>query len=329
MKPHARLMKAVGLTEYGGPEVLKLVEVPVPATGARQIRIRVHAATVNPGDTLLRSGDLDEQLRSGPLRPPFIPGMEAAGVVDEIGPEARTDLHVGDRVMTIVMPIDATGGAYAEYLVVAPDQVTLAPAGSAHAAAATLPMNGLTARLALDMLNLHPGQTLAVTGAAGAVGGYTIQLAKADGLRVIADAAPADETLVADLGADQIVTRGPGVGERIRQWWPGGVDAVVDGSLQGVDVVPALRDGGQLATIRGWELRGGPDPRADRDITVREVFVPEYTHAHAKLDELRMLAEKGLLTLRVGRTYPAAEAAEAHRAIQSGGIRGRIVLTFD
>lgn len=322
-------MRAVGVTKYGGPDVLKLVEVPRPSAGSGQVRIRVHAATVNPGDTLLRIGDLDELLRSSPLRPPYIPGMEAAGIVDQIGPDTATDLRVGDRVMTIVMPIDATGGAYAEYLAVNADQAAYAPAGATHAEAATLPMNGLTARRALDVLSLSPGDTVAVTGAAGAVGGYAIQLAKADGLRVIADAAPADENLVAELGADQIVERGPDVGQRIRQWWPGGVAAVVDASLQGAEVVPAIRDGGQIAAVRMWELGGGADLGEDRGITVRDVFVPEYTHRRDKLDELGKQAAQGALTLRVARTYPAADAADAHRALEAGGIRGRLVLTFD
>jgi NADPH2:quinone reductase len=282
-------MRAVGVTEYGGPDVLELVELPRPTAGPGQIRIRV----------------------------------------DQIGPGTQTDLRVGERVMAVLVPIDATGGAYAEYLVVDADQAARAPAGTTHAEAATLPMNGLTARLALDVLNVASGETIAVTGSAGAVGGYAIQLAKVDGLRVIADAAASDETLVATLGADQIVARGPDVGQRIRQWWPDGVAAVVDGSLQGPAVVPAIRDGGQIAAVRGWELHGSSGLGEDRGITVRDVFVPEYTHRNDKLDELRVLTEEGRLTLRVARTYPAAEAAEAHRAFEAGGVRGRLVLTFD
>ncbi|MET0454760.1 MAG: NADP-dependent oxidoreductase [Mycobacterium sp.] len=322
-------MRAVGVTEYGGPDVLELVELPRPEAGPGQVRIRVHAATVNPGDTLLRTGGVDDMLRSGPLRPPYVPGMEAAGVVDQLGPGARTDLRVGDRAMVIVMPIDATGGAYAEYLVVDADQAAHAPAGTTHVEAATLPMNGLTARRALDVLGLGPGETVAVTGSAGAVGGYAIQLAKVDDLRVIADAAPADANLVATLGADQIVARGPGVGQRIRQWWPEGVAAVVDAALQGAEVVPAVRDGGQIAAVRMWELAGSADLGEERGVRIRDVFVPEYTHRNDKLDELRKLTEQGWLTLRVARTYPAAEAAEAHRALEAGGVRGRLVLTFD
>src|ERR1700733_14176077 len=109
-------MRAAGGTRYGGPDVLELVALPRPTAGQGQIRIRVHAATVNPGDTLLRIGDLDEVLRNGPLKPPYVPGMEAAGVMDQIGPGTQTDLRVGERVMAVLMPIDATGGAYAEYL---------------------------------------------------------------------------------------------------------------------------------------------------------------------------------------------------------------------
>ena len=210
-------MRAVVVTEYGGPDVLRQVEVDEPHAGKGQVRIRVHAASVNPADVLLRVGDVDDALRVSRLSPPYRPGMEIAGIADEIGPDAQTDLRVGDRVMAIVIPIDESGGGYAEYVVVDADQAAAAPAGSSHAEAATLPMNGLTARRALDVLHLAPGDTVAVTGAAGAVGGYVVQLAKADGLRVIADASPADEQLVTQLGADELVARGPGVGERIRQ----------------------------------------------------------------------------------------------------------------
>ena len=324
------MMKAVGVTRYGGPEVLELIEVPRPQTGPKQIRVRVHAATVNPGDFVLRNGELDAILRAGPLTPPYIPGMEAAGVVDEIGSEATTDLSVGDRVVAIVMPIDATGGAYAEYLVLEPDQVTRMPEKATFAEAATLPMSGLTARRALDLLALDAGASVAITGAAGAVGGYAVQLAKADGLCVVADAAPADETLIASLGADQIVARGPGVGERIRQWWPAGVDAAIDTVSRGEEIASAVRDDGQVAVVPAPHHAGEAIPiDLGRGVTAHQVWVPEYTHDHDKLDALRVLADNRKLRLRVARTYPAAEAARAHRALAAGGVRGRLVLIFD
>lgn len=322
-------MRAIVVTEYGGPEVLRQVDVDEPHAGPGRLRIRVHAATVNPADVLLRIGDIDDALRASTVSPPYRPGMEVAGVVDEIGPDTSTDVRIGDRVMAIMMPIDDSGGAYAEHVVVDADQVTAAPAGSSHAEAATLPMNGLTARRALDVLNLSPGQTVAVTGAAGAVGGYVVQLAKNDGLRVVADAGPSDEQLVSGLGADEIVSRGHAVGERIRRLHPEGVDAVVDAALQGDEVLPALRDGGQIAIVRRPGERGTSMLHLERGIDVRDVWVPDYTHATDKLDNLRMLAEQGKLALRVAQTFPAAEAAVAHRAIERGGVRGRLVLTFD
>ncbi|MHA3020234.1 NADP-dependent oxidoreductase [Mycobacterium sp. BMJ-28] len=322
-------MRAVVVSEYGGPDVLRQVDIAEPHAGPGRVRIRVHAATVNPADVLLRIGDIDEALRASTLSAPYRPGMEVAGILDEIGPGARVDVPIGGRVMAIMMPIDESGGAYAEYVVVDADQVTAAPAGSSHAEAATLPMNGLTARRALDVLNLAPGETLAVTGAAGAVGGYVVELAKADGLRVVADAARADEQLVTALGADEIVTRGPGVGRRIRKAHPEGVAAVVDAALQGDDVMAALRDGGQIAIVRRPGERGTSTLHPERDIAVRDVWVPDYTHATDKLDGLRVLAEQGKVTLRVAQTYPAADAAAAHRALENGGIRGRLVLIFD
>lgn len=321
-------MRAVVVAGYGGPEVLQQIEIAEPHAGPGAVRIRVHAATVNPADTLLRIGDIDEALRAGGLTPPYRPGMEVAGIVDEIGPGAGTDLRPGDRVMAMVMPIDPSGGGYAEYVVVNADQVTLAPAGSSHVEAATLPMNGLTARRALDVLNLAPGDTLAVTGAAGAVGGYVVQLAKADGLQVIADAAPADRELVVELGADQYVDRGAGVGERIRRLHPAGVAAVVDTALQADEVLPALRDGAQIAVVRRPGERGATTVHPQRRISVRDVWVPAYQHETGKLNDLRVLAEQGKLTLRVARALPAADAAEAHRILEKGGVRGRLVLTF-
>ena len=157
-------MRGVGVIEFGGPEALQVVELPEVHAGPGQVRLRVHAATVNPTDTFVRGGARAEALRKDP--PPYIPGMDAAGVIDEIGPDTETDLAIGDAVMAMVIP-SGSHGAYRESIVLSADAVTRAPAGASHAEASTLPMNGLTARLSLDQLALQPGQTLAVTGAAG------------------------------------------------------------------------------------------------------------------------------------------------------------------
>jgi NADPH2:quinone reductase len=163
-------MRAVGVLEYGGPDALCLLELPDPETGSGAVRIRVHAAAVNPTDTLARNGARAEAQRAA-SPPPYVPGMDAAGVVEEIGEGVRTDLKPGDHVMAIVVPVGAHG-AYSERVVVPVESVARVPAGRSAVEACTLPMNGLTACQALDALELEAGDTIAVTGAAGAFGGY-------------------------------------------------------------------------------------------------------------------------------------------------------------
>ena len=312
-------MRAVGITEWGGPDALRLLDLPVPEAGPGQVRIRVYAAAVNPTDTLLRDGGRAEALRDVPA--PHVPGMDAAGVLDQIGPGVQTGLQIGDPVIAIVLP-HGPHGAYAEQIVVPAESVVRAPAGASHAEAASLLMNALTVRAALDALDLQPGQLLAVTGAAGAVGGYAVQLGKAEGLRVVADAAPSDEKLVTELGADVVVPRGDDFGARVRQVFPDGADGLVDAALLDEQAVPAVRDGGAIATVRGYQ---GP---SERGITFYPVRVRDYARETAKLDRLRQQAEQGQVTLRVAQTLPASQAAEAHRILEAGGTRGRLILEF-
>jgi NADPH:quinone reductase-like Zn-dependent oxidoreductase len=305
--------------EFGPPEALQLVELPDPEPGPGEVRIRVHAAAVNPTDTVLRSGGRAERLKNVP--PPHVPGMDAAGVLHAIGDGTATDLRIGERVIAVVLPLGPRG-AYAEGVVVPADSVVRAPAGATDAEAATLPMNGLTARVALDELALAPGQTLGVTGAAGAVGGYAVQLGRAKGLRVVADAAPPDERLVRALGADVVVPRGDDFAARVRAVVPEGVDGLVDAAVLNELALGAVRDGGGMATLRGYDGAGA----GERGITFFPVYVRNYAHEHKMLDELRVQAEAGVLTLRVARTMPAEQAAEAHRVLEAGGVRGRLVL---
>ena len=314
-------MRAVGIMEFGGPEVLRLVELPDPDAGPGELRVRVHAAAVNPTDTVLRSGGRADRLKD--VVPPHVPGMDAAGILEQIGEGVDTDLRVGERVMAIVVP---TGqhGAYAERIVVPAASVVRSPIASSHAEAATIPMNGLTVRLALDELALESGRTLAVTGAAGAVGGFAVELGKAAGLQIVADAAPADEALVRSLGADAVVARGVDFADGVRQIVPEGADGLIDAGVMNASAVPAVRDGGRIATLRGFDGGGGQN----RGITFFPVFVRNYATENDKLNELRDLAEQGALTLRVARTLPAEGAPQAHRLLEAGGVRGRLVLEF-
>ena len=180
-------MRAVGFTRYGGPEVLGLVDLPAPEPGEGEIRIRVAAATVNPSDTLFRSGGL-AALMTGEW--PYVAGLELAGIVDAAGPNARW--QAGDRVAAMTRFIPDGRGAHAELVVVHGDSAAEIPDGLGLVEAATIPMNGLTVRLAYDTLGLAPGDVVAISGAAGAVGGYATEVAVADGLRVIAIASPED-----------------------------------------------------------------------------------------------------------------------------------------
>ncbi len=312
-------MRAIGLLEHGGPDVLRLLDVPEVHAGPGEVRIRVQAAAVNPTDTLARNGARAEQQKVDP--PPYVPGMDIAGIVDEVGPGIATGIGVGDQVMGLVVPKGSHGG-YREQIVLKARSVVRTPAGSTSVEACTLPMNGLTARLSLDILKLEPGKTLAVTGAAGAYGGYVIQLAKNEGLTVIADASQADHALVKSLGADIVVPRGNDVAQHIRQHFPQGVDALADGAVLNERVVPAVRDGGAFTAVRGFE--GTPE----RGIRFQPTWVRSYDGEFEKLDRLRELAEAGILTLRVADTYPAAKAADTHRRLEAGGTRGRLVITF-
>lgn len=311
-------MKAIGVTEFGGPEVLRVLDLPVPEAGPGEIRIRVRAATVNPVDALVRQG----LAFVSDAEPPYVPGMDAAGEIEQIGEGTETDLRIGERVMAVAV-VSGTHGAYAEHLVVPAESVVRAPRGATDIEAATLPMNGLTAWMALDLLELAEGATVAVTGAAGAVGGYAVQLAKAQGFRVIADAAPQDEQLVKELGADVVLPRGADFPQRVRHEAPNGVDGLVDTAGLAAVAASAVRDGGRIATSVG-----GVQGSEERGIVTRHTFVPQYAPERAKLDRLRRLAEEGRITLRVARALPAEEAAEAHRLLEAGGMRGRVVLTL-
>jgi NADPH:quinone reductase-like Zn-dependent oxidoreductase len=276
-------MRAVGCMEFGDPSVLRIVTVERPAPGPGQVLVRVAAATVNPTDLGFRAGD---------------------------------------RVMAAVSPSVPGGGAQAEYVVVAEDQLARVPDGWSLEEAATLPMNGLTVATALDLLALPAGSTLAVTGSAGIVGQYAIQLGRPAGLTVIGDAAPADAELVESFGAQHVVERGDGMAAAVRAIYPDGVDAVIDAALLGPAILPAVRDGGQLLAVRPFQ------GQTERDITIHLVLVGHHLHEGHRIAALADLVDKGVLTLRVAEVLPAERAAEAHRRLDAGGIRGRLVLTF-
>ncbi len=319
-------MKAIGYTEFGGPEVLHVLELPEPHAGPGQVRVRVQAAAVSPADTAARSGWMKRnyapQTQPGGSypEPPYVPGWDFCGVVDEA--PGAVSVGLGEKVVGLALIPMGRVGAYAQYVVTDARSVVRVPGNASTVAASTLLMNAVTAYAKLEALAIPAGGTVAVTGAAGALGGYAVQLAKHDGLQVIADAADADRELVRELGADVVVVRGERLAERVREAFPAGVDGVVDAALYTDDVVAAIRDGGAATSAR---QHVGSSERA---IRWHVVSVDQHTTRTEVLATLRDLAEAGALTLRVAGTLPAEQAAEAHRLLEAGGLRGRLVLTW-
>jgi NADPH2:quinone reductase len=304
------------ITRPGGPEVLRVAVRPVRAAGAGEVRIAVKAAAVNPTDSFLREHGTEGE-------PPWVPGMDAAGVIESVG-EGEERLSVGERVMAAVTPRRPEGGAQIELLVAPAASVVAIPDGATLAEASTLPMNGLTAEVALELLSLGPGETLAVSGGAGLLASYAIPLAKARGVRVIADARPgADTELVRSFGADVVVARGDGFVAGVRDAAPGGVDGLIDTAVLGRGALGAIRDGGAIAVVRGWT---GGEP--ERGIRVADVRVSPNVERTDWLEELRRLASDGRIQLRVAAEYPPEAAADAERAMEAGGLRGRAVIVF-
>jgi NADPH:quinone reductase-like Zn-dependent oxidoreductase len=298
----------------GGPEVVGVGERAVRDPGPGEIRIAVRAAAVNPSDLVLREHGTPV------VPPPWTPGMDAAGVVEAVGPGVER-LDAGDAVMAAMTPRRPEGGAQCELVVVPAASAVPLPKRASFSEAATLPMNGLTARLALELLDLAPGQTLAVSGGAGLLAAYAIPLARDRGLRVLADAAPDDTELVRGFGADVVIPRGDDFPGAVRALTPDGADGVLDTALLYRAAIGAVRHGGVLAVVRGWD---GP-PVVD-GVRIVAPLVAGALERTDWLEELREYASQGTLALRVVDELPLEEAAEAQRRMAAGGVRGRLVL---
>ncbi|MET8554220.1 NADP-dependent oxidoreductase [Streptomyces sp. NPDC004959] len=295
-------MKKVSFAEFGGPEVLRLIDAEEPHAGPGQIRIAVRAAGVNPVDWRLREGQV---LGAHPLELPAGVGLDAAGVVDEIGEGVR-DVAPGDRVFG-----EGTS-TYAELAVLS--AWAPMPAGLTFAEAAGYPSVVETALRVLREVGVRPGQTLLVSGASGGVGSAVLQFARERGIRVIATAGAANQEYVRGLGA-LATTYHEGWTARVRRL--GDVDAALD--LAGSGVVP------ELVALTG-------DPRrvvsiADRDAPKFGVrFSGTAGSVPDALAEAAELIARGRLHIPVEKSYPLTEAARAHSDSQAGHARGRRVI---
>ncbi len=339
------------VTEFGGPEVLALAERPWPVAAPAEVVVRIAAANVNPTDIAARSGA--HRRRMPELQPGFVPGWDLAGTVVEVGAEASgyavgaqasgyavgaeasgyavgaqasgyavgaeaSGYAVGDRVVGMIPWVRIGGrvGAYAEAAAVEPGWLAPLPDGLDDVTAATVPLNALTARQALDLVAAPAGATVLVTGASGAVGGFATQLAVGDGLRVVAVASDGDEEWVAGLGAAEVVPRGTDLTDLAGL---GPVDAVLDAVPIGPAAAAPVRAGGVAVFTR----RVGEVPAELGELRIETPLVRSDPVA---LAELTREVASGRLRTRVARTLGLGDAAEAHRLVERGGLRGKVVL---
>ncbi|WP_372632699.1 NADP-dependent oxidoreductase [Cohnella sp.] len=303
-------MKAAAFSAFGPPEVLRTVTTAMPEAGPGEVRVRVKAAGVQPADLSVRMGWTPP---GAEVRLPQIPGNEFSGIVDQVG-EGVAKWAEGDDVLGYRLL-----NCYAEYVVVPAEQIAAKPADMSWEAAGSLSASGQTAHTALRELKVGAGDTLLVHAAAGGVGTIAVQLARAWGATVIGTGSERNHDYLRTLGAIP-VTYGDGLADRIRTLAPQGVDAALDAA--GEEALRAsaelVADKARIGTIVSFSLGASLGVRVIRSQRSAE-----------RLEELVELYRQGLLSLHVRRTFPLEQAADAHREIERGHGRGKVVLTID
>jgi NADPH:quinone reductase-like Zn-dependent oxidoreductase len=299
-------MRAVQFSEFGGPEVLGVVEVPEPHAGPSEIRVVVSACGINPIDWKVRQGFMGGEL-------PMRMGLEVAGVVDEVGDEV-TDVTAGDQVF------GPTSGGAADFAILA--NWAHVPASLDFAGAAALPVAVETAVRTLDLLEVASGQTLLINGGAGAVGTVAVQFAVDRGARVIVTASERNAERLRSYGAE-VTGYGDGLVDRVRALAPDGVDRVLD-----------MAPGGALGQL--VEIAGDPqhvltisDMQGAAAAGVRTSGGPTSVRRWDALDHAATLIEQGKLTLPVQQTFPLEQVADAEQLSQEGHVSGKLVLLVD
>ena len=306
------IMKAAVYDSFGGPEVLEVVEVPEPKMFADQVRIRIKAAALNPADLGFQAGAMDAMVDSFF---PVIPGWDVAGIVAEAG-IGTTGFKPGDEVIGFVRGPIQRYGSYAEQIAAEPRQLARKPANLDWGQAAGLPLAGLTAYQAvINVLDVREGDTVLVHGAAGGVGHLAVQIAAARGASVIGTASESNHDYLRSLGV-RPVAYGDGLADRVRALAPAGVDAVLDTAGRGALAIT--------------QRIGTADVRAAS--VVYSGDYPGTVQVFARLDQADLealveLAEAGKLSVRVARSFPLDQAADAQRLLAEGHSGGKIVLT--
>ena len=297
-------MRALQYKSYGGPEVLEVGPAPDVHPAAGKVRVQVRASSVNPMDWKIRAGYLSG---GKPLEEPGYPGLDAAGVVDEVG-EGVTDVAVGDDVFGLG---SATNAEFAvlQYYAKKPSSVDWAAAAAAGVAAET-------AIRAFELVGVTNGSTVFIDGGAGGVGAVAVQIALARGASVIASAGAGNQDYLREIGATPVLY-GDGMVERVRAIAPSGVDAVFDtaGKTALADLVGLVPEPSQVVTIANF------DP-GDSGVQLTTGRSPQ---ANEALAETAALLQNNKLVVKF-QTFPLDRAAEAHEISQNGHIRGKLVL---
>ena len=304
-------MKAITYSQYGGPEVLSLNEVENPKVGPAEIRISVRSASVNPVDWKIVAGYLDGLLQ---VDFPAVPGWDVAGVVESVGLDAG-EFAVGDEVIAYGRKDWVHGGSFAEMITVPVRTAAKKPASLSWDEAATLPLAGLSAYQTLRRLDVGEGDTVLVHAAAGGVGVFAVQIAKAFGAaRVIGTASEKNHDFLRELGVEPVIY-GKGLVQRVRDLVPEGVDVVVD-YAGGViaETMAVLASGGRHGSI----VDDSVDEQGGLYMWVR----PNTDD----LADLAAMAERGEVRTHVAQTFPLEKAGDAFRASMEGHGRGKIAI---
>jgi NADPH:quinone reductase-like Zn-dependent oxidoreductase len=297
----------------GGPEVLQVTELPMPEAVPGQVVVRIRAVCVHPADVAATTGEIPR----GPVPPPFSPGWDIAGEVVSVGPDAA-DFGVGDRVVGMIpwYLTRGTPGGYAEFVAADTEWLVPLPDGLDFVSAATVPLNAQSAHQGLSLVSLAmlpSGSSMLVTGASGGVGGFATQLAVQRGYRVLAQASHEDEQWVQGLGVHEVVSRS------VELATVGPVAAVFDAVPLGEPAAAAVADRGIVVATR-------PTPAIVPARGVRQEL-QLIRHDRKLLADLVGQVAAGRLRTRVAATMPLTEAADAHRRVLAGGLRGKLVLT--
>lgn len=299
-------MKIAPITSYGGPEVLTIQDASIPTPDKDEALVAVIASTINPVDVKTRTPDTPQQVGSFPA----VLGWDLAGIV--LTAPAESGWLPGDRVIAMNPPRQDGSGSWQQYVTIPTALLAPAPARIDLPTAATLPLAALTADQALHRLDLHTGDRLLVTGAAGSVGGMAVQLATNIGVEVTGLVSrPEHEATVLSFGADSAYSSFRSVGE---------FDAIFD--TTGIFDAGLLREGGRLVTVSDDIIPAELEQRASG---AAHNYV---RHDAARLRELSALVDDDSLTLRVAGIYPLGSIEAAHRKAESGGLDGKIVITL-